>query len=102
MLQHPTLDQLRHLKLHGMARAFAELGDNAQAGELDHAQWLALLLDREEAERDDRRLTYRLRTPVCAIPTPVSRMSITALPGASTKPSSSNWRAANGSPANRT
>jgi hypothetical protein len=47
MLQHPTLDQLRHLKLHGMARAFAELGDNAQAGELDHAQWLALLLDRE-------------------------------------------------------
>ena len=34
MLQHPTLDQLRHLKLHGMARAFAELGDNAQAGEL--------------------------------------------------------------------
>ena len=41
MLHHPTLDQLRHLKLHGMARAFAELGDNAQAGELDHAQWLA-------------------------------------------------------------
>ena len=61
MLQHPTLDQLRHLKLHGMARAFAELNDNPQAGELDHGQWLALRLDREEAERDDRRLTYRLR-----------------------------------------
>jgi DNA replication protein DnaC len=61
MLSHPTLDQLKNLKLHGMARAFAELGDNPQAGELDHAQWLALLLDREEAERDDRRLTYRLR-----------------------------------------
>ena len=61
MLQHPTLDQLRHLKLHGMARAFAELNDNPQAGELDHGQWLALLLDREQAERDDRRLTYRLR-----------------------------------------
>ncbi len=56
MLQHPTLDQLKHLKLHGMARAFAELGDNPQAGELDHAPWLALLLDREEAECDDRRL----------------------------------------------
>ena len=52
MLQHPTLDQLKHLKLHGMARAFADLRDNAQAGELDHAQWLALLLDREEVERD--------------------------------------------------
>ena len=61
MLQHPTLDQLKHLKLQGMARAFAELSDNPQAGELDHAQWLALLLDREEAERNDRRLTYRLR-----------------------------------------
>ena len=62
MLQHPTLDQLKHLKLHGMARAFAEMRDNATADELDHAQWLALLLDREEAERDDRRLTYRLRS----------------------------------------
>ncbi|MDH3664469.1 MAG: IS21-like element helper ATPase IstB [Alphaproteobacteria bacterium] len=61
MLQHPTLDQLKHLKLHGMARAFADLQDNPQAGELDHAQWLALLLDREECERNDRRLTYRLR-----------------------------------------
>ncbi len=61
MLSHPTLDQLKNLKLHGMARAFAELGGNPQASELDHAQWLALLLDREQAERDDRRLTYRLR-----------------------------------------
>ena len=60
-VEFATLDQLRHLKLHGMARAFAELNDNPQAGELDHGQWLALLLDREEAERDDRRLTYRLR-----------------------------------------
>ena len=61
MLQHPTLDQLKQLKLHGMARAFADLSDNPGADELDHAQWLALLLDREQAERDDRRLTYRLR-----------------------------------------
>ena len=61
MLQHPTLDQLKHLKLHGMARAFGELRDNPQASELAHPEWLALLLDREEAERDDRRLTYRLR-----------------------------------------
>jgi len=61
MLQHPTLDQLRHLKLHGMAQAFTELGDNPQAEELAHAEWLALLLDREEGLRNDRRLTYRLR-----------------------------------------
>ena len=62
MLQHPTLDQLKHLKLTGMAHAFAELRENPQADELDHAQWLALLLDREEADRNDRRLTYRLRS----------------------------------------
>jgi DNA replication protein DnaC len=61
MLQHPTLDQLKQLKLSGMAHAFAELRDNPQADELDHAQWLALLLDREEADRNDKRLTYRLR-----------------------------------------
>jgi hypothetical protein len=42
MLQHSTLDQLRTLNLHGMARAFDELRDNSQARELDHAQWLAL------------------------------------------------------------
>ena len=28
MLRHPTLDQLSELKLHGMARAFAELQAN--------------------------------------------------------------------------
>lgn len=61
MLQHPTLDQLKTLKLTGMAQAFAELRDNPQAEELAHDQWLALLLDREEAIRNDRRLTYRLR-----------------------------------------
>ncbi|GAB6051948.1 IS21-like element ISRel16 family helper ATPase IstB [Magnetospira thiophila] len=61
MLQHPTHDQLKLLKLTGMAQAFADLRDNPQAEDLAHDQWLALLLDREEAVRDDRRLTYRLR-----------------------------------------
>ena len=61
MLRHPTLDQLNELKLHGMARAFAELQGNAQADELAHPEWLALLLDREASERHNRRLLYRLR-----------------------------------------
>jgi DNA replication protein DnaC len=61
MLRHPTLDQLSELKLHGMARAFAELQGNAQAAELAHPEWLALLLDREASERHNRRLLYRLR-----------------------------------------
>ncbi len=103
MLQHPTLDQLRHLKLHGMARAFAELNDNPQAGELDHGQWLALLLD-PRGSRTRRPATdlQAPQRPPAPSQRPVSRMSITGLPDASTKPSSSNWRAANGSPANRT
>ena len=47
MLIHPTLEQLRQLGLAGMARAFEELADNARGAELDHAEWLGLLLDRE-------------------------------------------------------
>ena len=61
MLTHPTLDQLRQLGLAGMARAFGELATTAQGGELEHAEWLGLLLDRELAGRQDRRLKARLR-----------------------------------------
>jgi len=61
MLTHPTLDQLRQLGLAGMARAYEELTANPRGGELDHAEWLGLLLDRELADRQDRRLTARLR-----------------------------------------
>ena len=49
MLIHPTLDQLRALKLDGMAQAFVELEAQEEAGNLAHAEWLALLLDREAA-----------------------------------------------------
>ena len=49
MLTHPTLDQLHALGLHGMAKAFAELADAAEAAGLGHADWLALLLDRERS-----------------------------------------------------
>jgi DNA replication protein DnaC len=62
MLHHPTLDQLKELRLNGMADAFTEMQDKPQAHELAHPEWLALLLDREAAERHDRRLHYRLRT----------------------------------------
>ncbi len=61
MLHHPTLDQLKELRLQGMADAFTEMQGKAQADELAHAEWLALLLDREAAERNHRRLQYRLR-----------------------------------------
>jgi DNA replication protein DnaC len=61
LLTHPTLDQLHQLGLAGMASAFAELQAAPQIVELTHAEWLALLLDRELTERRDRRLKARLR-----------------------------------------
>jgi DNA replication protein DnaC len=61
MLIHPTLDQLKALKLDGMADAFVELQSQSQAAELGHAEWLALLLDREVANRNTRRFHVRLR-----------------------------------------
>src|SRR6202043_3540068 len=62
MLTHPTLDQLKTLKLDGMADAFVELQNQAQAAELAHAEWLALLLDREAANRNTKRFQSRLRS----------------------------------------
>ena len=61
MLAHPTLDRLDSLGLAGMAKAFGELTANPEAERLTHAEWLALLLDREWSLRHDRKLAARLR-----------------------------------------
>jgi DNA replication protein DnaC len=61
MLTHPTLDQLRALRLDGMAQAFIELEAQDASRDLTHAEWLALLLDREAANRNTRRFQIRLR-----------------------------------------
>ncbi|MER8785617.1 IS21-like element helper ATPase IstB [Mesorhizobium sp. M1006] len=61
MLAHPTLDRLKAMGLSGMAKAFDELAANAEAEQLSHAEWLALLLDREWSSRYDRKLAARLR-----------------------------------------
>ena len=61
MLTHPTLDQLNAMGLHGMAKAFADLAANPEADTLGHGDWLALLLDREAVNRQDKRLGARLR-----------------------------------------
>ena len=61
MLIHPTLDQLRALKLDGMAQAFLELEAQEESRNLAHPEWLALLLDREAASRTTKRFQSRLR-----------------------------------------
>jgi DNA replication protein DnaC len=53
---------MHELGLRGMARAFQEMQTNPEAEALTHADWLALLLDREAADRRDRRLKIRLRS----------------------------------------
>ena len=62
MLTHPTLEQMRALKLDGMAEAFIELEAQERAKDLSHAEWLALLLDREMASRSTRRFQTRLKS----------------------------------------
>ena len=61
MLTHPTLDQLHALGLHGMAKAFLDADAHGDTHALSHAEWLAILLDRETALRLDKRLSARLR-----------------------------------------
>lgn len=61
MLTHPTLDQLHALGLHGMAKAFLDADAAPESRALSHAEWLALLLDRETAWRVDKRLSARMR-----------------------------------------
>ena len=62
MLNHPTLDQLKTLKLDGMAEAFTELETQDGTASLNHAEWLGLLVDRETSSRATRRFEGRMRT----------------------------------------
>ena len=61
MLMHPTLDQLRALQLNGMLKALQEQEALPDLESLSFLERLALLLDREITERDNRRLATRLR-----------------------------------------
>jgi len=61
VLDHPTLDQLKALKLDGMAEAFVELASQDASGDMSHAEWLGLLIDREAANRTTKRFKSRLR-----------------------------------------
>ena len=61
MLSHPTTDRLRELGLAGMARALEEMRRQPDAADLGFEERLALLVDREQLERDTKRLHARLR-----------------------------------------
>jgi DNA replication protein DnaC len=61
MLKHPTLDKLHALKLTGMAAALADQSVTPDITDLSFEERLGLLVDREMTERDNRRMSSRLR-----------------------------------------
>ena len=99
MLNHPTLDQLHALGLHGMAKAFAEIDSRRRRPTASPMhEWLGLLLDRESIHGDsDKRLAARLRVRQIAPAGLSSKTSITAPRAVSTAPCSTSSPRANGS-----
>jgi DNA replication protein DnaC len=81
MLHHPTLDLLHELGLHGMAQGFGELANHADAATLDHAEWLALLLERETTLRRQKSFEARARTAKLRHPASVEDINYRAARG---------------------
>lgn len=61
MLKQPTINKLYELRLSGMAKALEEQNGSSEYERLDFLDRLALLVDRESAERDSSRLRLRLK-----------------------------------------
>ena len=61
MLPNPTLDKLQTLRLHGMVKALSEQHATPDINDLSFDERLGLMVDRELTERDDARLTTRLK-----------------------------------------
>lgn len=61
MLKHPTSERLVALGLAGMAKALEEQRGNRSIDGLDFEERVALLVDRETAERETKRLALRLK-----------------------------------------
>ncbi|KPY96963.1 ISPsy14, transposition helper protein, partial [Pseudomonas tremae] len=61
MLPNPTLDKLQTLRLHGMIKALSEQHATPDINDLSFDERLGLMVDRELTEREDIRLTTRLK-----------------------------------------
>jgi DNA replication protein DnaC len=60
MLNHPTLNHLKIMKLDGMAQAFREQLELNHSRELSFEERLALLIDREMIHRENKRFSGKL------------------------------------------
>lgn len=61
MLKRPTMERLQELKFHGMAHALEEQLASTEYEDLSFEERLALLIDREAIERENKRLSSRLK-----------------------------------------
>src|SRR3546814_12569037 len=61
MLPNPTLDKLQTLRLHGMIKALGEQHATPDINDLSFDERLGLMVDRALTEREDARLTTRLK-----------------------------------------
>lgn len=61
MLTHPTLEKLQQLKFTGMVAALSEQIDTTDIDQLTFEERLGLMVDREITERENRKLSNRLR-----------------------------------------
>jgi len=62
MLNQHTIERLRELRLHGMAKAMEEQQTNAATQDLNFEERIGMLVDAETHDREDRRLTRILRS----------------------------------------
>jgi len=60
MLTSPTLEKLKEMRLLGMAGALADQLQTPEVASLGFEERLGLMIDREQTERDNRRLKTRL------------------------------------------
>jgi DNA replication protein DnaC len=60
VLNHPTIEKLKAMRLMGMVSAFEDQQKTPDIGSLSFEERLGLLVDREQTERDSRRLKTRL------------------------------------------
>ncbi len=60
-MHHQNLEKLKRLRLSGMARALEDLQNLADRGQLDFADQLAMLIDREAADRANAAMQTRLK-----------------------------------------
>jgi len=61
MLNQPTMERLQTMKLHGMAQAFREQYESADASQLSFEERFGLLVDCQWTWKENRALTRRLQ-----------------------------------------